>query len=666
MKDVIAFDTETWLIEPGCLAPPLVCYQWAKRDGQPQIRHRDEAREVFENHLSHDAILAGHNVAFDMAVLAAQFPHLLSAIFRKYARDEVTCTQVREQLIMIARGQFRSVVNAEGEKVGVKYSLADCIGRHFGRGLKKEGFRLFYRIFDQVPNVADWPAVAADFQARARRGEWPEWALAIPTDADRAGLLAADPVEAVTYALADGTTTLALHDDQERVAAPGALRDQFRQARGQFCLHLASCWGVYTDPSAVDELEAALEADFEALKYDLQEAGIVRGDGTADTKAAAHAMELACAEEGLEVARTKKGAVSMGAEACAFLFDDRGDMRPDLEPSGLIVAKYSEFLTLRKTLRNDLKMIRAGTERPIQPRYDLSDTGRARASKPNIMAVSKRKGIREAFAPRDGLVFIQADFPSLELYTLAAWCLERIGFSVLGDTLNAGRDVHVEIGGRILGLEYDEALARYKAGDKVMKLARQRAKPINYGLPGGLGAKKLVRYAKYTYGVDMSLEEARQAKELWIRTFPEMVEFFRLSAALTNNPAGQGEEEHVFTGRLRGGCRYSALCNGRFQGLGADCAKEALWRVTNACYVEPGSPLYGARVVAFVHDEIIAEVEEGRCDPAARELARLMAEGANVYLAKVPITLDPLAMRVWSKNAEKVLDANGRIIPWAP
>ena len=130
---------------------------------------------------------------------------------------------------------------------------------------------------------------------------------------------------------------------------------------------------------------------------------------------------------------------------------------------------------------------------------------------------------------------------------------------------------------------------------------------------------------------------------------------------------GDAEDVSVFTNRFSAGMRYSQLCNRRFQGLGADCAKAALWAVTRACYVEPESPLYGCRVVAFVHDEVIAEAPYERAAAAAKELGRVMCAAANEqYLAKVPVRTAPQIMTIWSKSAEPVYDANGELLPWSP
>jgi DNA polymerase-1 len=333
------------------------------------------------------------------------------------------------------------------------------------------------------------------------------------------------------------------------------------------------------------------------------------------------------------------------------------------------IALYSEFQTVRKVLANDVPMLR-DAKALAHPGYDLADTGRTTCAGPNIQALRKLAGIRECFVPDEGNVFIQCDYPSLELYTLAQWCMTTLGTSVLGDTLNADRDVHMQVAATMLGITYDEAEARKKEPE--IKAARQSAKPVNFGLPGGLGAAKLAAYARKAYGVDMTEDEAREIARVWKRTFPEMAAFFALAAEATNNTEERGDEKHLFTGRYRGKLRYSEMCNGRFQGLGADCAKAALYLVTRECFAVPTSPLYGWHPVAFVHDEIIAEGPVATFRPAARRLAELMRDGANPYLPDMPMKLtgrnklESLAMSVWSKDAVPVYNESGELAIWSP
>jgi DNA polymerase I-like protein with 3'-5' exonuclease and polymerase domains len=361
-------------------------------------------------------------------------------------------------------------------------------------------------------------------------------------------------------------------------------------------------------------------------------------------------MVAACEAEGLAIPKTKTGKVSLAAGVCERFEDFT------------TIGRYSRYLTVRKTLSNDIELLRKGVEYPVQPRYDLADSGRTTCSKPNIQALNRGAGIRECFIPREGSVFIAADFSALELHTRAVWCLEVLGYSKLAETLNAGIDAHLQMAARMLNVPYAEAKTR--KAEPFIKEARQRAKAINFGRPGGLGDAKFVQYAKASYGVTLSQEEAAQSKKDWLEDQPEVIDFFRLASEATSNPSGLAQETSLFTERTVGATRYSALCNRRFQGLGADAALQALWLVTRACYIDKASPLYGWHVVAFVHDEIICEGPEASAHEALGELEALMQRGANTYLSRVPAKTEGVCMRRWSKNAKLLRDATGRVIPW--
>ena len=53
--------------------------------------------------------------------------------------------------------------------------------------------------------------------------------------------------------------------------------------------------------------------------------------------------------------------------------------------------------------------------------------------------------------------------------------------------------------------------------------ARSSAKAINFGVAGGMGPERIRAYAKYEFGVELTLDKARQHRELLITTiYPEL------------------------------------------------------------------------------------------------------------------------------------------------
>src|SRR5579859_5554839 len=114
----------------------------ASADNADNISHRlvhdrSQALVVIRRYLREEKLLIGHNIAFDLAVLAHEDPSLLPLIFQAYVRGRIRDTGIRQQLIDIAKGQLRFHADEDGEIVKTEYHLADLVRRHFGQVLDK-------------------------------------------------------------------------------------------------------------------------------------------------------------------------------------------------------------------------------------------------------------------------------------------------------------------------------------------------------------------------------------------------------------------------------------------------------------------------------------------------------------------------------------------------
>ena len=655
---IVAWDTETCLIRPGVLAPELVCLTATVDRGPAKIWHVSDPAllETFESWLTDpEVLLVGQNVAYDMAVMGAHSPDLLPHIFEAYKANRVTDTMIRAKLLDIAAGTYRGKLGDGNRWIKYDYSLEALARRYLGKTLDKDTWRLRYGELISTP-LDQWPAGA------------------------------------IEYPLSDAVHTRDLYfveEEQNGKSRVGdCLLDQFRQTYSAFCLHLVSAWGLRTSSAGVDSFEASVGAAYEEVKARLITAGLVRPNGVRNTLAAKNRMVEVCEAEGLTLRVTEARQVCLDADAC----EASGDP---------LLQDYAELSTLSKVLSTDVVMLRSGTASPIHTRFDLAETGRVTSSKPNVQNVRRLPGIRECFVPREGYVFAQADYDGLELRTLAQVCVHLFAKSALADALNSGLDPHLALAASILGISYEEAKERKK--DKDVDAARQTAKVANFGFPGGLGIKKLVLFARKSYGVLLTEESARDLKNQWLTRWPEMANYFQHVSSLDNTkqevaaildkwqqsldkePTDSEFKKatamaraivmrsgnvpvlrQLQSRRVRGGATYTAMCNSYFQGLGSDATKEALRLITEACYVDTDSPLFGCRVVNYIHDEFILEVPEGPgAHDAAEELARLMVKGANIWLPDVPAKTEPLLMRYWSKEAKRVVDDEGRLIPWA-
>jgi hypothetical protein len=244
--------------------------------------------------------------------------------------------------------------------------------------------------------------------------------------------------------------------------------------------------------------------------------------------------------------------------------------------------------------------------------------------------------------------------------------------------------------------------------------ARQAAKAINFGVPGGLGARRLADYALLNYQVEMSQEEAKELRDkLVYEVYPELEQHLSYSiydvlaanmhadpeevrralsgptittwhvervlrrggltdngvrlptevqafvwdalGRLNQNPALQdaidcwqdntrglsGETVATLTGRVRAGVDYGEARNTPFQGLAADGAKVALWNLHQAGY----------RIVGFIHDEIICEIDSYvDAEGAKTAIEDSMKESmASVLDCDIPVEVEAVISEAWVK-----------------
>lgn len=186
----------------------------------------------------------------------------------------------------------------------------------------------------------------------------------------------------------------------------------------------------------------------------------------------------------------------------------------------------------------------------------------------------------------------------------------------------------------------------------------------NFGNPGGLGAARFRAYAKGSWGVEISEEQATELRNLWFAMLREAKPYFDLIGKLT----GDGSNYEIIqtrSNRVRGDVGFTDGANGFFQGLAADCAKDAGFDLSEAMYRDTSSPAYGSRIVDFVHDEFLFEVPIDRAHEAAWTANAILEAAGRRWMPGCPPKSEPALMERWYKDAESVVE-NGRLTPWRP
>ncbi len=619
----IAIDLETFLIQPGLVAPPVVCMSW--HDGvNGAVVSRDDAYELLRVWLADPNVeLVAHNIGFEFAALLAQYAPLRAPLFLALKAGRLRCTQARQQLLDIKAGTF--VIRPRPlDDLAVTYGVTP------------------------VPDKSD------------------PWRL-------RYGTLAGVPIhmwapQAYNYSLVDAQATIGIYQAQGDVSP-----DEHRQTEAAVFLALAGCWGMATDREAaqklVDDTQAQLNKDAALL---LQH-GLLRPDGTKNKKAAEERLKEAYKALGKPVPRGKMTAKmeEAGYKHGNVKLDDTACMESEDD----VLKAYTNHTQGLSLLGKAKRLLKS----PIQPHWNvLVASGRTSCSMGEdpdagmpwttygfqLQNPPKAPGVRECLIARPGKVLVSIDWDTCELRTLAQACID-LGFGsemakVLADP---NRDVHVELGAGFVGLTAAEVYTLKKTDKARYKDIRQYGKLANFGFPGGLRAKQMVDYAKTVYGVIVTLQQAEKLEAAWHKTWPEMRKYLDYVKQMAAGPNGCSIAQ-LRSGRVRGRCYFTDGANTYFQGLAADLSKAALVAVGYASYADPSSPIYGARLVCFVHDELILEIDEARAHEIGFAIRDIMLQAAQPWVPDVPMRAEPALMRRWSKAASDPVFLDGRLVPY--
>lgn len=271
-----------------------------------------------------------------------------------------------------------------------------------------------------------------------------------------------------------------------------------------------------------------------------------------------------------------------------------------------------------------------------------------------------------------------SDFSMLELVTLAQVEIDVVGRSALADAINREVDVHSLFGADMLGIPYES----FNKERPEHKRARQGGKAWNFGKPGRMGQSRFIAWARKAYKVEVTPADDKAHTARWHRRFPEHREYWRWVDQHEGSPYridkyGRRQGTYQLTvprcGLVRGGMGGPDAANCSFQSLGAFVAKRAVWLITRAM-LDPSSPLAGAHLSLFVHDENVSAIpapdvrvcescgaagckachglgyRSARVEAAVAEQERLMIEAAAHYCPDVRMGIESIIADRYKKG----------------
>ncbi|MCD7825562.1 MAG: DNA polymerase I [Clostridiaceae bacterium] len=319
-------------------------------------------------------------------------------------------------------------------------------------------------------------------------------------------------------------------------------------------------------------------------------------------------------------------------------YSTAADILEKLRQEDPIVAKildYRQVSKLKSTYADGLPVFIEKDGR-IHGKFNqtITATGRISSTDPNLQNIPIRmelgREIRKVFQPKEGFVFLDADYSQIELRVLA----HLSGDPELLEAYHQNQDIHRSTASKVFHTPFDE----------VTQLQRRNAKAVNFGIVYGISAFGL------SQDLNISKKQAQEYIDQYFSTYCVVKEYID---GLVEEAKKTGCSRTMF-GRIRpipelASSNYMqrsfgerAAMNSPIQGTAADIIKLAMIRVADRLRKEK----LRANLVLQVHDELLVEAAAGQKEEVR---AVLLEEMTNAVQLSVPLAVDVSEGRNWKE-----------------
>ncbi len=426
------------------------------------------------------------------------------------------------------------------------------------------------------------------------------------------------PDVAASYGGAEVTTVLALH----QVFAPHLASTPMARVLAEVELPLTPVlvdmeWeGVRIDLSLFGDLGRELSRDLDRLA---QEIAKVAGEEL-NLNSPKQLATVLFDKQQLPVLKKTKSGPSTDAD----VLEQLAAMGHDLPR---LILGYRELQKLRSTYIDALPLSVNKSTGRIHTSFNQTGaaTGRLSSSDPNLQNIPVRtprgETIRRGFVPKDGSVFVAADYSQIELRLMA----HLSGDPLFVQAFQQGGDIHRQTAALVFNVPVESVTPEQRA----------RAKTINFATIYGQGPFALAK------SLSITQDEAKQFIEQYFARFAGVRGFLDRQIALARE---QGYVETILGRRryipeirernfnMRSYGERNAQ-NAPLQGSAADLIKLAMIRI----HAQLRERRLGSRMLLQVHDELILEVPESETE-VAMQLVKQEMEG--VIELRVPLVAD--------------------------
>lgn len=290
------------------------------------------------------------------------------------------------------------------------------------------------------------------------------------------------------------------------------------------------------------------------------------------------------------------------------------------------ILEYRQLTKLKSTYADGLAVYIQEDGR-IHGKFNqtITATGRISSTEPNLQNIPIRvelgKEIRKVFVPKEGYVFLDADYSQIELRVLA----HMSGDETLIQAYQEGQDIHRITASEVFHIPYDEVTSR----------DRSNAKAVNFGIIYGMSGFGL------SQDLNITKKEADEYIKKYFARFPKIKDFMDELVAFGKE---KGYVETLFhrnrpipelksSNFMQRSFGERIAMNSPIQGTAADIIKIAMNRVNETLKEKK----LKSQLILQIHDELLIETHKDEVETVRKILEEEMTNAAQLL---VPLDVD--------------------------
>ncbi len=280
-------------------------------------------------------------------------------------------------------------------------------------------------------------------------------------------------------------------------------------------------------------------------------------------------------------------------------YSTAADVLEKLAPDYPIVSDILEYRGLAKLKSTYADGLAAyiGQDNRIHSNFNqtITATGRISSTEPNLQNIPIRmelgRKIRKVFVPKEGSIFMDADYSQIELRVLAHMSKDE----QLIEAYRMDEDIHKITASKVFHTPFEE----------VTDLQRRNAKAVNFGIVYGISSFGL------SQDLSISKKEAASYIEQYFATYPKVKEFLDVTVEQAKKDGfvttlyGRKRPipELTSSNFMQRSFGERIAMNSPIQGTAADIMKIAMIKVWKALREEG----LASKLILQVHDELLIE-----------------------------------------------------------